>query len=458
MKTIARLMLVYFTGTPLARALTAFGLAAVITSGGVFAIFPPFLERLGPRFAAISPSGALLLLLLAAGGTALLFGGSLMPVVVARLASSHYAYVLPHGRGKLLGSALMLVVALALAAALGSLASFDEVAMGLPPRTVFARSLAGALMTYSLLYVVLWLVGRARSPLAIIGGSLLVIATLVLPLRIVMNPQLSLFWTIVPTVALWTAVGSGLLFAARIRRAAVSLRARLQRRARDPFASAYDGGDEVELMIGTARPWLLALGQAVPIVLAAYWLGWLYGDVAVDRKVQVWLCYLTMLTMLSAGTATFTPARSRALWLRAHWTRAELFARVEAAHWKRNSYALGVLLVTMTAVGIYFGLPTRPLAFGLALLVLAATVSMYLGLTITRSLGWGITAIALGSILLLLATSLYATRPAATTATIVVLEALLAALAVALRSFAKRRWLGLDWMLSRPETVTRAAA
>jgi hypothetical protein len=253
-------------------------------------------------------------------------------------------------------------------------------------------------------------------------------------------------------------VAAALLFAPRIRRAATTLSAPLRRHAANGFASVYDGGDEVELMIGTARPWLLALWQVVPIVLAAYLAGWLFGDVAVDRKVNLWLGYLTMLTMLSAGAATFAPARSRALWLRAHWTREELFARVEAAHWKRNSYALGVLLVAMVAVGTYFGLPTRPLAFGLALLVLTATVSMYLGLTITRSIGWGITAIALGSILLLLATSLYVTSPRTAASTIVALEALLAALAIALRAFAKRRWLGLDWMLARPEATARAAA
>jgi len=456
-RAIARLMLVYFTGTPLVRALTTLGLVAVFVSAGAFTYFPPFLERTG-RFTVVSGTGTSLLLLWTAGGTALLFGGSLMPAIVSQLASSHYAYVLPYGRGKLLASALATVIALALAAGLGSLVTLAELQTDLPSRVIFARSLSGALLTYSLLYVVLWIVSRARSPLAIIGGSMLVIATLVLPLRVVMHPAVSWLWTILPAAALWIVVAAALLLAPQIRRAAAGVRTRLQRGAGDPFASAYDGGDEVELMIGTARPWLLALGQTMPIALAAYLLGWLYGDIAVDRKVEVWLCYLTMLTMLSAGTATFTPARSRALWLRAHWTRAELFARVEAAHWKRNSYALGVLLFSMTAVGTYFGLPTRPLAFGLVLLVLAAAVSTYLGLMITRSIGWGIAAIALGSILLLLATSLYVTRPGTAAATIVALEALLAVLGVTLRSFARRRWLGLDWMLSRPEAATRATA
>jgi hypothetical protein len=285
----------------------------------------------------------------------------------------------------------------------------------------------------------------------------MVLAALVLPLRF-MGLTVPLRWALVPFAVLWSGVAAALLFAPRIRGAAVRLRTRIRRGPSGAFASTYDGGDEVDLMLGTARPWLLALAQLVPIVLAGYLLGWLFGDARVDRKVKLWLGYLTMLTMLSAAATTFAAARSRALWLRAHWTREQLFARVEAAYWKRLSYVLGVVLVAMALVGTYFGLPTRPLAFGLALLVLTATVSTYLGLVITRSLGWAITAIALGSILGLLATAWYIADAATPTFTIVSLEAALAALAIALRSFAKRRWLGLDWMLSQAETVTRAAA
>jgi hypothetical protein len=89
--------------------------------------------------------------------------------------------------------------------------------------------------------------------------------------------------------------------------------------------------------------------------------------------------------------------------------------------------------------------------------VLTATVSTYLGLVITRSLGWAVTAIALGSILALLATAWYIADASTPTLTIVSLQAALAALAIALRSVAKRRWVGLDWTLSRPEAVARAA-
>jgi hypothetical protein len=414
----------------------------------VLAYLPPLVGQLGlPSRFSLAQEAALMMLPLF-GIVALMLGGSLMPSMVSRLATSHYSHVLPHARGKLLASAFGTVALVALVAS-----SAMRVYMGQEmPNISFGRLLAGSLLTYSSVYLALWIASRLHSSLALVAGTLMVLTALVLPLRF-MGLMVPLRWALVPSAILWAVVGAALLFAPRIRRAAIGLRARIRHGTSSAFASPYDGGGEVELVLGTARPWLVALWQVVPIVLAAYLVDWLYGDFAVDRKVKLWLGYLTLLTMLSAGTATFAPARSRVLWLRTHWTRDELFARVEAAYWKRNSCVLGVLLVTMAIVGTYFGLPTRPLAFGLALLVLTAIVSMYLGLMITRSIGWAVTAIALGSILLMLATALYVADPAAGVVEIAALEAALAALAAALRSIAKRRWGGLDWMLSRPEAV-----
>ena len=76
------------------------------------------------------------------------------------------------------------------------------------------------------------------------------------------------------------------------------------------------------------------------------------------------------------------------LWLRNHWTRAELFHRVEAAYWRYNAYPLGVLLLLYAGIGSYLEFPTPRLAFGLPLLALGSIASLYLGLTMTRGLGW----------------------------------------------------------------------
>lgn len=453
MKAVARLMLVYFTGTVWMRAMSAFGLTAIVVGTGILAYLPPLVAQHGLPSRFSLPVETVLMMLPLVGIVALMLGGSLMPTMVSRLAAGHYSHVLPHARGKLLASAFGTVALIAVVASAAMRVYMGEEM----PNVSFGRLLAGSMLTYSSVYLALWIASRLRSSLALVAGTAMILAALVLPLRF-MGLMVPLRWALVPSAILWAAAAAALLFAPRIRRGAGGLRTRILRGTSGAFASTYDGGDEVELMLGTARPWLLALGQVAPIVLAAYLLGWLFGDAAVDRKVKLWLGYLTLLTMLSSGTATFGPARSRALWLRAHWTREQLFARVEAAYWKRNSYVLGVLLVTMVLLGTYFGLPTRPLAFGLVLLVLTATVSTYLGLMITRSIGWAVTTIALGGILLMLATALYAADAGTAAIKIVALEAALAALALALRSFAKRRWLGLDWMLSRVESVTRAAA
>jgi hypothetical protein len=116
------------------------------------------------------------------------------------------------------------------------------------------------------------------------------------------------------------------------------------------------------------------------------------------------------------------------------------------------------LLVTMVAVGVHFELPNRALAFGLALLVLGTTISTYLGLLITRTISWRISALAVASVVLLLTTSLLATYPNISATTIVELEVALGALAAALRGVAQRRWLELDWMTCRADRTARGAA
>ncbi len=454
MKTVARLLRVYFTGTPLLRGLSAFGAAAVLVGTGALLYFPPLLAQVaGPS--SFSLVGEMFLMMLpVVGATALLFGGSLMPSMVSRLATSHYANVLPHARGKLLMSAFFMVVSLAALAGLISLAYYAN--MGYPLDAGFLRTLAGSFLTYSLLYLVLWLVSFSRNPLALLGGSLLIVFTLLLPLRF-MNLTVPLRFAIVPAVVLWLLTACGLLFAPRLKRGLGRILGARQLRKSAALVTEHRGGDRIDLVLNTAQPWVLALGQIVSILVAAYFVQWSYGPFAIDIKAKVWLFYLTILSMLSGAAASFAASRSRALWLRAHWTRADLFARAEASFWRQNSYALGILLVTMAVVGTSIALPTRALAFGLATLTLSMVVSTYLGLTVTRSIGWMQTLLAIGSMLLLLATALYATDRSIDASTIVGLEALLAALALFLRYLARGRWLELDWMLCRPDSTTRTA-
>lgn len=450
MTAVARLVLVYFTGTTLRFSLSVAGAAAILAGTVAMAFLPPLTAQHGLPSRFSLAEEALLMLLPIAGITALLFGGSLMPALVLKLSTSRHASVLPHARGKLLASAIVTVALVALVAACASLAYEG---LGIPLPVVFQRTLATGFATYTLLYVVLGIASRGRSALVIIGGALLVIATMLLPLRF-LNPATPLRWATIPAVALWAAIAAALLFAPRLNAWAIKLRVLLA----STGSSRYSGREEVELMVGTGRPWLLALGQILPAVAAVYLLSQLYGNVAVDIKAKVWLFYLTLVSVLVSATASTAAARSRALWLRAHWTRPELFARIEAAFWKRNCYTLGVLILTMVIAGTQFALPTRALAFGVALLALSTALSTYLGLMITRTLGWKETALAVAGVLLLLATSVYATDRSATLVTVAMLELALAVSAAFLRELAHRRWSNLDWMLCRPDSTTRATA
>ena len=50
-----------------------------------------------------------------------------------------------------------------------------------------------------------------------------------------------------------------------------------------------------------------------------------------------------------------------------------MFARVEAAYWRYNAYALGVLLLLFVTMGTYREVAAPVLALGLALLVSPAS-------------------------------------------------------------------------------------
>jgi len=138
----------------------------------------------------------------------------------------------------------------------------------------------------------------------------------------------------------------------------------------------YSKGREVDLMIGTARPWRLALGQAFPIALATFFIS----------LENVWLFYFALCSALSGAMASVAAERSRCLWLRGPWSRAELFSRVEAGFLRQGACSVSVLLLLLAAIGIYREFPIQLLALGIPLLILGTVASTYLGLMMTRGI------------------------------------------------------------------------
>lgn len=445
MKAIARLMCAYFTATALLRFFTFVGLIAGVGGSALYLYLPPLTGGSGNPTRFSLAQETFFFLLPVVGLFCFVFGASLLPALFTRLASSHYLYVLPHGRAKLLVSAFATVALIALFAAGIVTAYYYKMPFALG--FVFQRAFAVSLVTVSFLYVVLWLTGKSGT-IGLLVGSFVLVATLVLPLRFIAMPSTSLAIPWTACALLWTTLAAGFLLAPRLK----APLGRLRHALAGLTGSSYRGGDEIDFLVGTARPWTLAAGQAVPIVIATYIMS------AVAWAPIAWVFFLTIISVTTGAVASLAATRGRALWLRARWTRAELFRRVENSFWRYNCYTLGVLLLLLVAIGDSLALPTRVLAFGMGLLALGTTLSTYIGLIVTARIGWRDAALAVVVILALMRTAYLASWPATPTATIVAYEMGLAALALIVRELARRRWGRLDWMLCRADTSVRASA
>jgi hypothetical protein len=450
MKAIVRLVYTSFTGTALLGVITPIGLFLAIAGSALFLYLPPLTGGSGSPSRFSLAQETFFTLLPVVGLICFVSGGSLLPTLFARLASSHYLYVLPHGRAKLLVSSFATIALASLLAALIVTAYYYRMPFALD--FVFQRAIAVSFVTISFLYVVLWLTGKS-GPIGLLVGSLVIIATLALPLRFIATPSTSLAVPWTACALLWTTFAAGFLLAPRLK----APLGRLRHALAGLTGSSYRGGGEIDFLIGTARPWTLAAGQAVPILIAAYIMSALQ-IVETSRGPSPWVFFLTIISVTTGAVASLAATRGRGLWLRARWTRAELFRHVENAFWRYNCYTLGVLILLLVALGDSLAISTRVLAFGMGLLALGTVLSTYIGLIVTARTGWRDAALAVVVMLALMWTALDASSPATPTATIVTYELGLAALALIVREIARRRWSRLDWMLCRADTSVRASA
>lgn len=449
MKAIARLIFTYYTGTALLRFISSVGLLAGIVGSALLLYFPPLTGGSGnPTRLSLLQEG-LVFFLPVAGVLCFTFGASLLPALLARFATSHHLYVLPYGRTKLLASAFATVALTAVFAACIVTMYYYQMPFGL--ELVFKRALAVSFVTASCLYVVLWLTGKGGN-FGLLAGALVLIATLVLPLRFIALPRTSLAipWTI--CAVLWAAFAASFLLAPRLKASFGRVRHALA----GVTGSSYRGGGEIDFLVGTAHPWALAAGQGVPIALATVLLH-IFG-LAAPSLPSPWLFFFTIMSVISGAVAGLAATRSRALWLRARWTRAQLFRRVEDSFWRYNCCTLGVLLLLLVWSGDVLEMPTRVLAFGMGLLALASALSTYIGLIVTARIGWGDAALAITAMAALMAGVLYISSPTTSTGTLVAIETGLAGLTFIVREIARHRWGRLDWMLCRGDVAVRAAA
>jgi len=111
--------------------------------------------------------------------------------------------------------------------------------------------------------------------------------------------------------------------------------------------------------------------------------------------------------------------------------------------------------VLYLALGVYADARPALIGHGMLLLVLGCTTCTYLGLMITRGLGWFESSLCILTLIALVIAAVATMRPAFDVT--IELEILLAVLAVAYRNMAYARWSALDWMRCRPEIEARHA-
>lgn len=438
MKAVLRLVLAYFTCTPALRVFSGVGLVLIVVSTILLGTLP----QSDP-----------MLWMAALGMMSFFLGSLLMPLMFGRLAGSHAMRLMPFGRLKLLASAFITTALVSAPPGLYLTVAFYH-AMYFPSGRLDGTGLHGysvqvgwltwisSFLVASWLYLAMWFITNERRLTGYVKGLLVIVVAMLLPARQIAELNSQIWHQLQFAAVVWGAFGAIFLLWPRWRFATVRVRAWLEAKSAGFVKRQRVSGREIDLLLGTANPWVLAVAQCVPIFIATR-IGF--------YSAEIWLFYLTVFSTVAGALAGQAAERSRALWLRGGWSRVELFAQVELSFWRHNCYALGVLIILMIGIGNYSGLPTSLLVVGLPLLALGTVLSTYLGLMITRGLRWPEALLAMGVMMTLMTVAVLAARSLESLPAVVALEAFLLAVAFVLRAVAKRRWAEIDWSICRPD-------
>jgi hypothetical protein len=447
MSAVARLALTYFGATTLTRRLAAIGTAAMII-GIVGSAFTPgyFVASLGRELAWYE---ILILVLPWLGLVLLVASTALMPAIVERMTLGRAVWVLPYGRVRLLLSVLVPAALLAILTAAGATVAFVNSPFDLPVSAhlqTFYRTFVMAFVDFGLIYMAIWLVGKT-SGVWRLGGMLWIVISITIPLRYVGG---STPFSLLEGFGLvsWVVFAALLLAGGRARHSFQAARARLKTVGDRAWpALRYTGGDEVNLLLGTTRPWIVALGQAIPIGLMVWFVPY----------APIWIVYLVTFSAIAGAMTSKAAAQSRRLWLKYDWTREQIRRHVEWSYWRYNAVSLGVLVLIYAGLATYEGYFDRQaVLLSIALIVLGGIACTYLGLMITRGLSWFESALGILTMIVLVLAAFAIVREQYVAA--VELEVLIAALGVIYALMARQRWDALDWMQCRLDTPVRGAA
>lgn len=448
MSAVARLVYTYFTSTRL---------ACVLSGGGILLFAVSLIAVFG------TPQPEDMVVFALAGQIAFFLGSSNMPLLAGRLSQGHAARLLPQGRLKLLLSMMVTVALVALPALLlmpfaviaGTIkvgVAVDVARLATDPN-LRSFVIDMALMIYASLcilagwlYLAMWFVTSQRNSAGFSKALVIIVILMLAPVQEINDPSSDAWTSLLQLAIAWIVFGAIFLAWPRLK----NWRTRSWIPGLFPRArAARSAGKEIDLMLGTHNPWMYIGALLVPVFLATR-IG--------QFSPAVWLYMLTIFSAVNGAISGQAAERSRALWLRAGWSRSELFARVEASFARHNTFVLGVLLVLMVGIGSYEGHPVGMLAAGLPLLLLGTATSTYLGLMLTRGVRWSEALLAIALMLTLMALPLmFDTRVPNMTA-VVALEVILAIVAIVLRFVARSRWASIDWTECRRPRDARLAS
>ena len=440
MRAVARLVWTIFTATPLLRWFAGVGAAALLFGLVGYFMLPAWSLGTGSRPEALWLQ-AVVEILPFLGLLLLLAASSRLPTIVERIALGRAVWLLPAGRVRLFAGTLIPPLLLAALTAATATAAFLHYPIEISYARVFWRTFLMAFIDCGLIYTAIWLVSKTSGVWRLVG-TFWIVLSLTIPLRYIGGiPPFSALEAI--GLATWVVFALLLLSGGRLRHALAAWRQRATSLYRTLApAGSYARGSEIDLLLGTTRPWIVAFGQLLPMGAVAWILS------AGDAWLVVALNFLIIFSAIGGAFTSQAAERSRRLWLRFDWTRDEMRRNVELAFWRYNAWSLLVLVLVFLGLALWKDLGADVVAASTALIVLGTVSCTYLGLTITRGLSWLESTLCIVTLMSLTIAAILIVRGNLDLA--IGLEIFLAALAIFYRALAKARWARLDWMLCRP--------
>ncbi len=437
MKAVFRLVLTYFSGTALSKWLTILALLLILASLCVV-LYLPQTEHM---------------LAFAVPGILILFMSTLiMPMIFGSLARGHAARILPGLRVKLLASAILTVLLVALPPGLLTPLSYVAGMSASPsalledPR-LLQYTLALALKTYvsaciaaSWIYLAVSIMTSGENR-AGIARTLVVIGILgLLPVTLKVGGPDGFLWNLLHLGLLFVVFSVAFLAWPRLK--PWFNRRRTTAGPGTPAIARDFAGKEIDLLLGNAHPLVALAGLLVPIAFIVY---------ASVNSSGFMLYALTIASIIGSGNSEKAPRRSRALWLRGDWSRSALFAAVEKSLWRHNGIVMVAMLLFLFALAGYAGISAVQLIVGVPAIVLGTALSTYLGLTLTRGIRVPEAILSILLMVSLIVVTVLAANPRIPVWIIAAALLALTAAALWVRSFARHRWLDLDWSQLRRE-------